>query len=93
LGLDKLSVFLKRFSKPKKLDFTVYKREAKSVEKWVKAYVKDGEKYLNNPREYTRNKLIIMLLIGERNLLEFKAENEDQKKQITRLKNRLKNME
>ena len=93
MGLDKLPDFLKKLAKPKKLDFSVYKKEAKSVEKWVKAFVKDGEKYLNDPREYTRNKLVIMVLIGERNLLEFKAENEELKEQVTRLKNRLKNLE
>lgn len=92
MGLDKLPEFLK-VSKPKKLDFSVYKKQSKSVRDWVKDYVKEGEKYLNNPREYSRNKLIIMVLIGERNLEEFKAENEELEKQVKRLENRIKNME
>ena len=92
MGLDKLPKFPK-FSKPKKLDFSVYKKQSKSVRDWVKDYVKEGEKYLNDSAEYTRNKLVIMVLIGERNLEEFKAENEELEKQVKRLENRIKNME
>lgn len=93
MASPKLPSFLNVLSKPKKLDFSVYKKEAKSVEKWVKAYLKDGEKYLNDPNQFTRNKLGIMVLIGERNLMEFKAENEELKEEITRLKNRIKYLE
>jgi len=92
MGLGELPDFLKRFSKPKKLDFSVYKKEAKSVEKWVKAFVKDGEKYLNDPKEYSRNKLVIMLLVQTRNFEQAKDEIERLEKEIIRLKNRLKNL-
>jgi ubiquinone biosynthesis protein UbiJ len=92
MGLGKLPEFLK-FSKPRKLDFSVYKKQSKSVRDWVQDFVKDGEKYLNDPTEYTRNKLVIMVLIGERNLEEFKAENRELEKQVKRLENRIKNME